>query len=122
MYKIRNKDGLFSTGGGNHKWHETGKTWKKLGHISSHLGPVPFQGYNGETAYDGTEEIVEFELVEKSVIPLRDHVASQTKRREKKELQERARSLPYKLRDLKDHAQDLERQLQDVRSDLRKLV
>ena len=37
VYKIRNKEGLFSTGGLTPQWKKRGKTWVALSHINSHL-------------------------------------------------------------------------------------
>lgn len=36
-FKIKNKDGLFSTGGTNPRFTKRGKTWGNLAHLSSHL-------------------------------------------------------------------------------------
>jgi len=36
-YKIRNGDGLFSTGGTHPSWTKKGKTWGNLGSLRSHL-------------------------------------------------------------------------------------
>jgi hypothetical protein len=37
VYKIRNKEGLFSTGGLYPQWRKVGKTWVTLSHIRAHL-------------------------------------------------------------------------------------
>lgn len=36
-YKIKNKDGLFSTGGKSPKFKKKGKSWSSLGHLKNHL-------------------------------------------------------------------------------------
>jgi len=37
VYKIRNAEGLFSTGGTTPRWTKQGKTWTALNHLSAHL-------------------------------------------------------------------------------------
>lgn len=37
VYKIRNKEGLFSTGGLYPRWKKVGKTWVALQHINAHI-------------------------------------------------------------------------------------
>lgn len=36
-FKIRRRDGLFSTGGCRPRWTKNGKTWTNLGHLKNHL-------------------------------------------------------------------------------------
>ena len=40
FYKIRNKDGKFSTGGERPQWTKSGKTWAGLGPLKNHLNCV----------------------------------------------------------------------------------
>lgn len=37
VYKIRNKAGLYSTGGSQPHWAKRGKTWVALNHVNAHL-------------------------------------------------------------------------------------
>jgi len=37
LYKIRNPQGLFSTGGTTPSWSKRGKTWVALNHLNAHL-------------------------------------------------------------------------------------
>jgi len=37
IYKIRNPQGLFSTGGATPSWSRRGKTWVALNHLNAHL-------------------------------------------------------------------------------------
>lgn len=37
VYKIKNKDGLYSTGGTTPKFVKDGKVWSKLSHLKNHL-------------------------------------------------------------------------------------
>lgn len=46
-YKIRNSEGLFSTGGYTPKWHKTGKTWKQIGHIKNHIHLLTDEDWRG---------------------------------------------------------------------------
>jgi len=40
VYKIRNREGLFSTGGLTPRWKKVGKTWVALQHVNSHINMV----------------------------------------------------------------------------------
>lgn len=42
LFKIMNRDGLFSTGGMRPRWSKRGKTWNSIGHLKCHL--TQFQG------------------------------------------------------------------------------
>jgi hypothetical protein len=37
LFKIRNPQGLFSTGGTTPSWSKRGKTWVALNHVNAHL-------------------------------------------------------------------------------------
>lgn len=37
IFKIKNSDGLYSTGGTTPRWTKTGKTWVALNHLQAHL-------------------------------------------------------------------------------------
>jgi len=37
LFKIRNPQGLFSTGGSTPRWSKRGKTWVALNHLNAHL-------------------------------------------------------------------------------------
>lgn len=39
-YKIRNPQGLFSTGGSTPRWTKRGKTWVALNHLNAHLALI----------------------------------------------------------------------------------
>jgi hypothetical protein len=61
-YKIRSKKtGLYSTAGYIIKWNKTGKIWNQLNHATTHLN-------HKAPEYNEDIEIVEFELLESSVI------------------------------------------------------
>lgn len=38
VYKIRNKEGLYSAGGRTPRFTKTGKTWSHIGYLKNHLG------------------------------------------------------------------------------------
>lgn len=40
IYKIKNPQGLYSTGGSAPKWAKTGKTWVALNHLQAHLSLI----------------------------------------------------------------------------------
>jgi len=74
MFKIRNKDGLFSTGKVWPTWARVGRGWTNkddlLAHVTSTI-PNP-RSYLGprESFYTSNDEIVEFEMVEVSNVSL----------------------------------------------------
>lgn len=86
LYKIRNKEGLFSTGGMCPYFNKTGKTWAGIGPLKNHLNCVE-EGVNYSwrakrdkysevfIAYEGCD-IVEFEIVmnEKSKVSIEDFI------------------------------------------------
>lgn len=63
VYRIRDKNGLYSTGGTSPDFTRGGKTWSNLGHVKSHLRQ--FSGRNLETYANA--EIVCVEYTEKDV-------------------------------------------------------
>ena len=62
VYKIRNQDGLFSSGGTWPRFTKKGKIWKARGHLTNHLNQV----HQGRVAhyYDQGAHIVEYEVIE----------------------------------------------------------
>ena len=64
MFKIRDKKtGKFSTGGVYPRFTKSGKAWMHIGHVKNHLNVVMYT-----KSYEGKDlEVVEFEIVEKSV-------------------------------------------------------
>jgi len=61
IYKIKNSEGLFSTGGMDFSFHEKGKEWKERRHLITHLTQTINCG--NERFYENCN-IVEFELKE----------------------------------------------------------
>ena len=66
IFKIRNADGLFSTGGSTPNFTKNGKSWSTLGHVNSHLG---FSSSHKEELYKDCD-IVAFETHISSVYPV----------------------------------------------------
>lgn len=62
VYKIRRKDGLFSTGGTTPSFTKKGKVWRQRGHVSNHLA----QMHRPESTYCDCE-LVEYQLIEAEV-------------------------------------------------------
>lgn len=62
VYKIRNKDGLFSTGTSSPRWTKEGKTWTSLGKLKNHLN-LFITEWNGGFLIPEDWEIVEAEVV-----------------------------------------------------------
>ena len=61
IYKIINKDGLFSTGGMDISFHKKGKEWKEKRHLISHLTQTIRCGEESE--YENCD-VIKFELKE----------------------------------------------------------
>ena len=61
IYKIMNKEGLFSTGGMRIGFHKKGKEWKERRHLITHLTQTIRCGE--ESDYENCD-VVEFELKE----------------------------------------------------------
>lgn len=86
VYKIRNPDGLFSTGGSYPRFTKVGKSWTKLAYVDSHLRGLG-SGY-ARPRYNGCV-VVEYEFVatEVSTTPvtaLMDRLTAARVDREKK--------------------------------------
>lgn len=60
IYKIRNQEGLYSTGGSYVHWTKMGKTWQNLAHLKCHLAML---GKHLEQTYKDCK-IVTFEIIE----------------------------------------------------------
>ena len=63
VFKIRNAQGLFSTGGSFPNFTAKGKTWTSLGALSNHLAIL---GHRGEESYKKQRcEVVTYEVIER---------------------------------------------------------
>jgi hypothetical protein len=103
MYRIRRKvDGLFSTGGGYPRWTKKGKVWNSIGSLKAHLH---LQNYGKSDNY----EVVELEMVEKSVQTLsslcEEVFAAQLKRDSERQAREFEHQRQYELKMLKNLAE-----------------
>lgn len=83
-FKIRTKDGLFSTGGQWPSFDKKGKTWKKRAHLHCHLNQLNDDGkqylIHGVSVVE--VEVIE-EINEKSAMPLTVYLdADRRKKRE----------------------------------------
>lgn len=78
MFKIRNKEGLFSTGGMSPHFTKTGKVWRILGHVNAHLVWL-----RGKVYTDC--DLVEYETIEKNVTPMTNIVAARQEIKAKRE-------------------------------------
>ena len=63
IYKIKNPQGLFSTGGATPMWTSKGKSWSSIGYIKSHL-----TGLRSSEYYENCN-IVEYEMIETTLMP-----------------------------------------------------
>ncbi len=73
-FKIRNAEGLYSTGGQRPRWSTHGKLWRTEGHVKMHLHGLAAKTYAGKPIYEGCL-IVQLYSVEGSGRPLADFVA-----------------------------------------------
>jgi len=105
VYKIRNAEGLFSTGGSYPHFNERGKTWQQRGHLSNHLAQL---GKHGQSEYikQGCA-VVTYELVqtETDIVGIRDYIAGVSERRKVREEEQKKRVADYhRQRDLEQLA------------------
>lgn len=86
IFKIKNQQGLFSTGGIFPEWSKRGKVWKTLGNLKSHLTLIANE--RNYKIYNGCN-IVEFEMIEKSITPVDKIIEEQIslKRKENEKMQ-----------------------------------
>lgn len=83
MYRIRRKsDGLFSAGGGYARFTKNGKVWRTMGQLKNHIN---FSNYRDLDAL----EVVEMEMTEKGVQPLRELVEAQKENQRVKQQESR---------------------------------
>ena len=75
IYKIRDENGLYSTGGMSPSFTKSGKAWNNIGHLKNHLRQFfDRRAYRGRSAelYENAEiiaiEVVETEI-EKTPVP-----------------------------------------------------
>lgn len=70
MFKIRRlSDGMFSCGGSYPRFNKNGKVWRLKAHVKLHLAGIP--NYIKTDRYKDCE-VIEFELVQKNVVNLKD--------------------------------------------------
>jgi len=92
-FKIRNRDGLFATGGDTVTWSKSGKTWAQRGHLSSHFTQLRARCLKDYELAGA--EVIEYEMVVKSVEPTTVWVTAAVERREAKETQRKEASLKW---------------------------
>lgn len=68
IFKIRNSQGLFSTGGSHPKWTKRGKTWVALNHLNAHLTLIRTELNNYTRVNRQANPYVNCEVVEYTVI------------------------------------------------------
>lgn len=99
-YKIRNKEGLYSTGSMSPRWHKNGKTWSTRAAVMSHL--TQFVSSNGkyiEKTYKDSDEIVEFVVstVEGSSMNVHDELLRLQTNKKKREILKEEQQAKWKL-------------------------
>ncbi len=92
VYKIRNKQGLYSTGGTYPNFTKGGKTWSTIGSFNNHISLILEAGHVRNPYKDC--ELVEIEIssFEKDSKPLEEHILERMNIRTKKN-EDRARKL-----------------------------
>lgn len=92
IYRIRNRDGLFSKGGSRvgemRSFDKKGKFWKRANHLTSHLNQLNRESM--EIYKRVGAEIVEYEVIEREVSskPLTQHLLDVQTRKEQKALKQ----------------------------------
>lgn len=90
IYKIRDRiTGAYSKGGARPYWTLKGKVWKQKSHVSLHF--VNILEYSSYTSVYDDAEVVEFELVEKSVTPVGEWIKAAKGRSQVRKQASRAR-------------------------------
>lgn len=75
IYKLRNKDGLFSSGGSSPVFTEKGKMWHGIGHVKLHLNSLLKYEWRYKTIPEDWE-IVAYDLVESESINAKESYES----------------------------------------------
>ena len=108
LYKIRNKEGLFSCGGTNVSFTKQGKSWKRRGDLASHLNIVRVERARGH-GYGYTDcEIVVFELVETGILKVSPEEwlhANEKKKQDERKVFEDRRSVESQKKRYEDYEQ-----------------
>lgn len=65
VYRIRDKDGRYSSGGKDPDFTKAGKTWANIGHVKNHIRQ--FMGRHRISEIYNDAEIVEIEVEEKDL-------------------------------------------------------
>ena len=78
VFKIRDKNGNFSTGTSHPKFNPRGKTWAALGHISNHI--VMMGTYAAENVYKDCK-LITFEIIEQSSEAMTDVIVRVSNRK-----------------------------------------
>lgn len=112
MFKIRNAEGLFSSGGMDITWSKTGKTWRTMGHVNSHLNHH-LKNKQWKT-YDGTEELIEYEMVEigstslgSAIFTKKTQKIKDDRRKEESRMEQEIERLTKEKKKLEDRLDDL---------------
>lgn len=88
IYRIRNREGMYSKGGVWVSWSKKGKVWKKESHLKTHLGQnldnKSPRGYNSGCVVEKVTRLC-VESVEE--VPLVDYLNEIEKRRRKEEIE-----------------------------------
>lgn len=94
VYKIQNKEGLFSKGGRWPMFTKTGKTWSNIGHLKTHL--MQFTTFPKQ--YQGCEIVeIEYKPVEGSKIPIDSFYKEASKNHQINDLKQRISNMEYNL-------------------------
>ena len=110
LYKVGNKNGLFSGGGSKWNFGAGGKFWKHKGHIKSFL----LNAFGEEGVVPDDWEIIEYELIEKSRTSVKDlyfnYMKERVTKKLKRQIQEKMSHKEYLKREIRKMQQELEEQ------------
>ena len=87
---------MFSTGGYYPAWTRTGKIWTTQAAVSSHF--TQLIGRQQDIYTENNAEIVEYELVEKSSLPVEVAILEAVNRQRLRDMEREQREAAWKLR------------------------
>ncbi|MFA5152342.1 MAG: hypothetical protein WC554_07285 [Clostridia bacterium] len=119
MYKIQQKEtGLFSSGGDTPQFTKNGKIWGMRSHVVLHLMNL----YRGLNYRCSNCEVVEYEMVEKSRMPIEVFAREAADRKAKLTEYRRNQQKSRDIEDVQEAIQNLKNELKEKEDKLQKLT
>jgi hypothetical protein len=108
IFKIQRADGLFSKGGCYVHWSKNGKSWNHIGHVRSSIGSnteYRLEDYNNS-------DLVTYELVEVSRIPMSEFIAETQERRAERDREAEIKYEQYRRKHKLEEYERLKKELE----------